>query len=487
MLGITTRLDEGTPVSAAASRPVPRPGLTLALLASAQFMTAIDFDIVFVALPEIGRDLGFSEQSLQTVVSAYTVVLGGFLLLGGRAADRLGARRMFVTGLAVFGLSSLVAGLAEGPTVLVLARAAQGLGAALLTPSTLKLVTAHFEEGPARTKALAIWGAAGATGAAVGALGGGVLTSLLGWEWVFFVNVPLMAVALAATPLLLGRDQAVGTGGFDLPGAVLATAGFTLVVLGLVSGPDIGWLTARGLGAAVLGVLLVGVFVVVESRTRDPLVPLRLFRNRNVVAATVVIFVFMGTVGTQYYLFTTYLQTVLAYTPLAAGFAFLPLSACSMLASMTLVPLLLGRLGIRTTLVLGMSGVAASLVVLSLGMSVGGSYWAALPGVLLWGASAGLAFPPLFVSVSTGVAPEQQGVASALASTSQYLGSAVGLAALVAVASAGSGPDATPEAVVAGLRLAGWVAAAVTLVGVGLAAVILRPARAGAAQPVQSV
>ncbi|MCF7548619.1 MFS transporter [Pseudonocardia sp. WMMC193] len=474
-------------MSAAPSRPVPRPRLTLALLAFAQFMTAIDFDIVFVALPEIGRDLGFSEQSLQTVVSAYTVVLGGFLLLGGRAADRLGARRMFVVGLAVFGVSSLAAGLAGDPTVLVLARAAQGLGAALLTPSTLKLLTAHFAEGPARTRALAIWGAAGATGAAVGALGGGVLTSLLGWEWVFFVNVPLTAVALAATPVLLGRDQTIGTGGFDLPGAVLATAGFTLVVLGLVSGPDIGWLTARGLGAAVLGVVLVGVFVLVESRTRDPLVPLRLFRNRNVVAATVVIFVFMGTVGTQYYLFTTYLQTVLGYTPLAAGFAFLPLSVCSMLASMTLVPLLLDRLGIRTTLVLGMSGVAASLGVLSLGMSVGGSYWAALPGVLLWGASAGLAFPPLFVSVSTGVAPEQQGVASALASTSQYLGSAVGLAALVAVASAGSGPDATPDAVVAGLRLAGWVAAAVTLVGVGLAALILRPARAGATQPVQSV
>lgn len=469
-------------MSIAPSRTVPRPGLTLALLAFAQFMTAIDFDIVFVALPEIGRDLGFSEQSLQTVVSAYTVVLGGFLLLGGRAADRLGARRMFVVGLVVFGLSSLVAGLASGPTVLVLARAVQGLGAALLTPSTLKLVTAHFAEGPARNKALAVWGAAGATGA----LGGGVLTSLLGWEWVFFVNVPLMAIALAATPTLLSRDHATSAGGFDLPGAVLATAGFTLVVLGLVSGPEVGWLTPRGVGALVLGLVLVGPFVLVESRTRDPLVPLRLFGNRNVVAATTVIFVFMGTVGTQYYLFTTYLQTVLGYAPLTAGFAFLPLSICSLLASMTLVPLLLGRLGIRTTLVIAMTGVTASLVVLALGMSVDGSYWAVLPGVLLWGTSAGLAFPPLFVSVSTGVAPEQQGVASALASTSQYLGSAVGLAALVAVASAGLDADATPDAVVAGLQLAGWVAAAVTLLGVGLAAAILRPSHTGPQQQATS-
>lgn len=456
-------------------RSVPRPGLTLALLAFAQFMTAVDFDIVFVALPQIGRDLEFSEQSLQTVVSAYTVVLGGFLLLGGRAADRLGARRTFFAGLAVFGLSSLAAGLAEGPTALVLARAVQGLGAALLTPSTLKLVTTHFAEGAARNKALAIWGAAGASGAAVGALGGGVLTSLLGWEWVFFVNVPLMVIALASAPALLGKDAATGPGGFDLPGAVLATAGFTLVVLGLVSGPEIGWLTVRGLAAVVLGVVLVGLFVLVESRTLDPLLPLSIFRNRNVVAATTGAFLFMGTVGTQYHLFTTYLQTVLGYTPLTAGFAFLPLSVCSLLASMKLVPLLLGRLGIRSTLVIGMTGVTVSMVVLALGMSVDGSYWAVLPGVLLWGTSAGLAFPALFVSVSTGVALERQGIASALASTAQYLGSAVGLAALVAVATAGVGPDATSDSIVAGLRLAGLVAAALTLAGAVLAAIVLRP------------
>lgn len=449
----------------------------LALLAFAQFMTAIDFDIVFVALPEIGRQLGFSEQSLQTVVSAYTVVFGGFLLLGGRAADRVGARRVFVVGLVLFGGASLVAGLAAGPTTLVAARAVQGLGAALLTPSTLKLITVHFAEGPARNRAMSVWGAAGASGAAVGALGGGVLTSLIGWEAVFLVNVPLIAVALAATPFLLTADPASGgSRGFDLPGALLVTAGSTLVVFGLVAGPETGWLSVPGAGALLVGLLLVGSFVLVEARTRDPLVPLRIVANRNVLAAVVVVFVFMGTIGTLYYLFTTYLQDVLGYSPLAAGLAFLPLSLCSIAASIVLVPRLLGRLGIRTTLIVGMTGVAASMVAMALGMAVGASYWATLPAVLLWGTFAGLSFPPLFIAVSTGVSPEQQGVASALASTSQYIGSAVGLAALVAVATSGLDGSAAPEAVVSGLRTASWVAAAVTLVGAGLAALILRPA-----------
>ncbi|WP_224391185.1 MFS transporter [Pseudonocardia sp. ICBG1293] len=458
--------------------PAP-PAAVLALLSLAQFMTAIDFDIVFVALPEIGRRLGFSERSLQTVVSAYTVVFGGCLLLGGRAADRLGARRVFLTGTVLFGGSSLVAGLATGPAMLVAARAAQGLGAALLTPSTLKLITTHFAEGAPRNRAMSVWGAAGASGAAVGALGGGVLTSAVGWEAVFLVNVPLMAVALAAAPVLLAGDPVPsGTRGFDLPGALLVTAGAASVVSGLVSGPGSGWTSAPGGGALLVGLVLLGAFVLVEARTRDPLVPRRIITDRNVLAAVVVVFVFMGTVGTLYYLFTTYLQDVLGYSPLAAGLAFLPLSLCSVAASVVLVPFVLGRLGIRGTLVVGMTGVALSMVAMALGMSVGATYWATLPAVLVWGTFAGLSFPPLFVAVSTGVPAAQQGVAAALASTSQYIGSAVGLAALVAVATTGRGPAPDPATVVSGLRAAAWSAAAVTLVGAGLAAVILRgPAR----------
>ncbi|GAA4846527.1 MFS transporter [Saccharopolyspora rosea] len=430
----------------------------LAPLASAQFMTAVDFDIVFVALPEIGRRLGFSAHALQSVVSAYTVVFGGFLLLGGRAADRLGARRTFALGLALFGAASLAAGLATGPAWLVVARAVQGFGAALLTPSTLKLVTTGFPAGPPRDRAMAVWGAAGASGAAAGALGGGVLTGLLGWEAVFFVNVPLVAAALLATPVL-PRDEAVRAGRFDLPGALLATAGATLVVFGLVTGPDAGWLTLRGAGAVLAGALVLGGWLLVESRSRDPLVPASLFANRHVLAAIVVVFVFMGAVGTEYYLFTTYLQDVLGYSPLRAGVAFLPLGVCSAVASARAVPPVLHRFGVRTALVAGMTGVAASMAALALGMP-SGNYWAVLPGVLLWGASAGLAFPPVFVAVTTGVPAERHGVASALASTAQYLGSAVGLAALVAV----SGAPAP------GL----WAAALVTVVGAVLGAVLLR-------------
>lgn len=466
-------------MNGSAVRPGSRSGLTLALLAFTQFITAIDFDIVFVTLPAIGRGLGFSLQSLQGVVSAYTVVFGGFLLFGGRAADRLGARRMFVLGLVLFGISSLVAGLATTPTMLVVARAVQGMGAALLTPSTLKLIATTFAEGSARNRAMSIWGASGASGAAVGALGGGVLTSAFGWESVFFVNVPLVLVALLATPGLLSPDvpnaRAVS---FDLPGALLATFGATLLVFGLVNGPEYGWFTVRGVGALVPGVLLLGLFLLVESRVRDPLVPLRLFRNRNVVAAIVTIFLFMGTVGTQYYLFTTYLQDVLAYTPLQAGFAFLPLSIFSMVGAAKVVPILLNRWGNRITLIIGMTGVSASMVALPLGMSVTGTYWAVLPGVLLWGLFAGIAFPPMFVAVSTGVDAAEQGVASALASTSQYIGAAVGLAALVAVANIGlpKRPDVGPmtDTVGAGLQRAGLTSAGVTIAGALLVAFILR-------------
>lgn len=222
-----------------------RPRAVLALLASAQLIVAVDFDIVFVALPQIGHELDFSAQSLQWVVSAYTVVLGGFLLIGGRAADRVGGRRVFLAGAAIFGTASLAGGLAGLPGLLVAARAVQGLGAALLIPSTLKLISTSFAEGPARTQALAVWGLAGSSGAAVGALGGGVLTGLLGWEWVLFVNVPFTLIVVVAGFSLLPGDRISNARGFDVRGATLATAGSTLVVFGLVNGPETGWATSN--------------------------------------------------------------------------------------------------------------------------------------------------------------------------------------------------------------------------------------------------
>ncbi|MER5391885.1 MFS transporter, partial [Saccharopolyspora sp. NPDC002686] len=326
-----------------------RPRAVLALLALAQLVVAVDFDIVFVALPEIGRELAFSPQSLQWVVSAYTVALGGFLLAGGRAADRLGARRVFLVGAVLFGISSLFGGLAAGPEMLVASRAVQGLGAALLIPSTLKLINTNFAEGPARTNALAVWGIAGSSGAALGALGGGVLTGFLGWEWVLFVNVPFTILATIAGFTLLPADRKhVGTDfrDFDLPGAALATAGSTSVVFELVNGPETGWATFRAAGCLILGAGLLVAFFALERRSRNALVPLHMFRNRNLAVAVAVVFAFMSAIATQYYVFTTYLQEVLGYGALTTGLGFLPMSVLSMIGSGVLFPPPVEALGI---------------------------------------------------------------------------------------------------------------------------------------------
>jgi MFS family permease len=432
--------------------------VTIVLLAITQFLVATDFDIVFVALPQIGRALGFDPRSLQWVVSAYTVTLGGFLLLGGRAADRLGARRVFVAGLVLFGLSSLAGGLATDPAALVAARAAQGLGAALLMPSSLKLLAAGFAEGPERNRAFAVWGVAGSTGAAVGALGGGVLTSAFGWAAVLLVNVPVTVLAAVAAPLVLPPDGPPVRGPFDLPGALLATLGSSLLVFGLVDGS---WVVA---GVGVLG--LAG-FAVVEHRSSAPLLPLRFLARRALVLPTVVVFLFMGAVGSAYYLITTYLQDVLGYPALQAGLAFLPLSLLSMVGAGLLFPALAGRWGVERTLVIGMAGLGVSLGGLTAGVSVGGSYWALLPG-MVWALFAGVAFPAIFRAAGAAVGAGEQGVAAALVSTAQYIGGAVGLAALLAV----SGLDAAgaAPALVDALRMTGAGAAGLALLGGAFAA-----------------
>ncbi|WP_406636345.1 MFS transporter [Amycolatopsis sp. WGS_07] len=448
-----------------------RSGLALALLAFAQFVIALDYNIVYVALPDIGRELGFTAQSLQWVVSAYAVGFGGFLLFGGRIVDRFGARRTFVTGLVVFGLACLAGGFATSPGILDAARAVQGLGAALLAPATLALISTSFAEGPARNRALAVWGAAGSGGLAAGALLGGVLTNALGWQWVLFLLVPLaLGSALAARPVLAADPvRSAPGGGFDLAGAIVASAGSSLLVLGLVNGPEAGWVSWRGIGALLGGALLLTVFVVVEKRTRDPLAPPRLFGNRGLIVAMGVILVFQSGLGGAYYLFTAYLQNVLGYNALQAGLAFLPLTLISMTASLKLTGILLGRWGIRTTLLTGMLVNGVGLALLAAGMAVGASFWTVLAGLVVWGIGGGLTFPAMFVSAASGVAPGEQGVASALATTSQQIGGAIGLAVLVAIANAGLDPHpgATPEpsAAVGGLRVALWVAGIASVAG----------------------
>jgi EmrB/QacA subfamily drug resistance transporter len=450
-----------------------RSGPRLALLALAQFVIAVDYNNVYVALPDIGAGLGFSAQSLQWVVSAYAVAFGGLLLLGGRAADRLGARRMFVLALLTYGLSSLVGGLATHQHVLVAARAVQGIGGALLLPAVLALINTRFPEGRERNRALAVWGSTGSGGLAAGALLGGVITNAWGWPWVLLIVVPMAVGAAAAAPILIAQDPPGRRGGgFDLPGALVATAGVSLVVFGLVSGPEAGWMSVRGLGALVVGTLLVLAFCVIERTVRDPLVTPALFRNRGLLTAMAVAFLHHCALSSGYYLFTVYLQNVLGYTALQAGLAFLPLGVLAMVAGGKVAVTVLNRRGVRVALAAGMFGYAVGLAALVAGMSVGGSYWAVLPGVALYGFGGGLAFTAVFVAASSGVAPSQQGVASALASTSLQMGASVGLALILIIANSGG-------AVMDGLRTAGWVAAGATLLG-GLLALTFRSHQAPA-------
>ncbi|WP_405590895.1 MFS transporter [Streptomyces sp. NBC_01190] len=442
-------------------------GYTLALLAFIQFIVTIDYNIVYVALPDIGSQLGFSAQSLQWVVSAYAVALGGLLLFGGRAVDRIGPRRMLVTGLVIYALSSLTGGLAQNAGVLVASRAAQGVGGALLTPATLMLIFTTFAPGPERNRATSVWGAMGSAGLAAGSLLGGVLTSAFGWNWVFYVNVPLALGAAFAATRILPADRPLGSGrSFDPFGALVATVGSTLLVFGLVSGPDKGWGSIEGAGALIVGGLLLAVFVFIEKRAADPLVPLKLFALRGLTVAMLALIVFQASAGGTYYLLTTYLQTGLGYGPLAAGLAFLPPTVACMVVAMKLNARVLGRIGVRTTLFWGTVATAVGLAAIVAGMSTHGSYWTLLPGVVIWGAGGGFAFPSLFVAVgSSGAAPAQQGVASALASTCRQIGGAIGLAALVAVANSHAGHHPDTAALVGGLRTAGWVGAAATLAG----------------------
>lgn len=449
-------------------------GLLLALLAFAQFISAIDYNIVYVALPEIGREVGFDAQNLQWVVSGYAVAFGGFLLLGGRAADLLGQRRMFTTALTLYGLASLVGGLVTEPGLLVAARAVQGLGGALLLPATLSLIATTFQEGTERNRALAIWGGAGAVGLALGSLLGGVLTNYLGWEAVFYVNVPLAMGAAAAALAIIPKDAPRERGRtFDLAGGLTATIGFTALVFGVVQGPEAGWASAETIIALLGGVLFIGLFLIVEARTAHPLMPLRLFRNRSLVAAMGITFVFMGTFGAQYYFFTVYLQNVLHYSALTTGLAFLPSALVGMVGT-KLSEKLLGKVGPRTTIVTGLLVGAAGMAVLALGMSPNGGYPALLPGVILLSLGQGLAWTAMFVAATSGVDAHHQGIASAMASTTQQIGSAVGLAILVAIANSGV-HTTTGGALVPGLRAAGFAAGVLTLLGVAIALTLRRP------------
>ncbi|MFI6350385.1 MFS transporter [Streptomyces sp. NPDC050560] len=404
----------------------------LAVLALAQLIISLDYNVVYVALPTIGDRLGFAASDLQWVVNAYVVATGGFLLLGGRATDLLGRRRMFLAGALGYAISSLVGALAWAPGVLVAVRAVQGLAGSLLFPATLSLVNTLHAEGPERHRALAIWGAAGAGGLSFGSLLGGVLVAGFGWPAVFFVNVPLAVSAAFGGLLLFPADgPGDGTRRLDVPGAVTGTAGVTLLVFLLVRVPDAGWNDASVPVAAALAGVLLGVFVAVEHRFRDPLVPSRLFAHRGLTVALGVTALFSATFSALPYFLTRYFQGLRGYGAFATGLAFLLPSFVVAAGTRWGARVLAGR-GAGWLLAGGLALGALGSAALALCLTAEGSYVRLVPGIVLLGLGQGAVWTGMWVTASLGVAPGDQGVASGLASTSLQVGGAVGLAALVA-------------------------------------------------------
>jgi MFS family permease len=412
---------------------------TLALLSFAMLIVSLDQYIVVVALPNIAHDLGYSARTLQSVISAYAVASAGFLLFGGRAADLLGRRRILVTGLGLYAGAALAGGLATGPGMLLGARAFQGLGGALVFPTTLALINTTFAEGRMRNRALGIWGGAGAAGLVIGVLLGGLLTQAFGWEAVFLVNVALAGPALLLAFVLIPPDGGRDKGRkFDLPGALSVTLGVTLVVFALIQGPGLGWLSPGILVSAVAGLLLIGAFVIIERRSYDPLVPPRLLSNRNLITGVVIAFMFMATFGSVLYFLSIYFQEILGYDALQTGVGFL-IPTAVVVAGSTTAGQMVTRFGLRRTLVAALSIGAVGAVALGIAISPSGSYIELIPGLIALSIGDGVIFTTMFIAAATGISDREQGIASGVASTGSGVGAAVGLAILVLIATAGLG------------------------------------------------
>ena len=448
-------------------------------------MVILDVAIVNVALPSIKSDLGFSETGLQWVITAYAILFGGTLLLGGRLADLLGRRRMFVAGLALFALSSLLSGFAWSATSLVSFRAVQGLGGALLAPAALSLLMTTFAEGRERNLALGIYGAASGSGAAAGVLLGGVITSYLGWSWIFFVNVPVGVAAIALTPYLLRESRAdLAHRHFDLAGATSVTAGLMLLVYGLTRATSDGWSSPVTLGLLGGAAALVAAFVAIESRSRSPLLPLRIFRLRALSAANATMALVGAVTFSEFFLLTLYVQDVLHYSAVQSGVAFVAF-AFSVVVASNLSQAVVGRVGIRGTLTAGLVLATVSLGLLTRVPVDGHYFWDLFPAFVLGGTGLGFSFVPVTIASLSGVGREDAGVASGLVNTSRQIGGAIGLAAVSTVAATAASSYAhahsvlasSAPATVSGFQtsfdvLGGLLVAAIVIVGV-----FLRPAR----------
>jgi EmrB/QacA subfamily drug resistance transporter len=412
----------------ATPEPDPRRWLALAVVGTAFFMTILDVSIVNVALPTIGKDLDFSRENLQWVVTAYALTFGGFLLLGGRAADLLGRRRVFMVGVVLFSLASLTCGLANTEGVLIASRAVQGVGGAIISPAALSIVSATFTEGAERNKALGIWGALGGSGAAVGVLLGGILTKYAGWEWIFFVNVPVGAIVLVVAPRIVRESRVATTERhFDPLGAVTITGGLALLVYTLSRAPFVGWGTARTIGLLVVAFALIGAFLVIERTVAQPLMPFHIFRVRTVAGANVVAALLGAVIFANFFVLTLYVQTVLGFSALRAGVTFLATAGTAVIAA-GVAQALVTRVGVKPILSLGLALLTAAMVWYTQ-IPVDGSYVSdLLPGYLLVGVGIAFSFVPVTIAALAGVEEREAGLASGLINTSQQIGGAIGVA-----------------------------------------------------------
>jgi EmrB/QacA subfamily drug resistance transporter len=471
--------------AAAGAKPSadPRRWRALVLLCAAQFMVVLDASIVNVALPSIKTALHFSEASLPWVVNAYTLTFGGFLLLGGRAADLLGRRRVFMVGLVVFSAASLGGGLAQSEAWLIVARGIQGVGAAILSPATLSIITTTFTEGTERNKALGIWGALAGAGAAAGVLLGGVLTTGIGWRWVLFVNVPIGLLAIALVPLLIAESRSPEQhGGYDLAGALSITGGLMLLVYTLVKTSDVGWGSAKTIVLLATSVALIVLFVVIESRARSPLMPLRILANRSVASADAVGLLVGAALLSMFFFLSLYLQQVLHYSALRTGISYLPLAVGIIIAA-GLASALTSRFGAKPVLVAGLLALAGGMVWFS-NVHTHGSYSRDVLGPsLIVALGLGFSFVPLTILAVSGTTDADAGLASGLINTAEQVGGAIGLAVLATIATsrtnsllraAHGAHSALPGALTDGFSRAFIVGAGFAMLGIVLAVLFVQ-------------
>ena len=466
------------------SKTDDRRWIALAVLVAAQFMVVLDVAIVNVALPSIQTDLHFTQESLQWVITAYAIMFGGFLLLGGRMADLLGRRRLFIAGVSLFTISSLLAGFAWSEASLITFRATQGLGGALLAPAALSILTTTFAEGRERNVALGVWGAVSGSGAAAGVLLGGFLTSSLAWSWIFFINVPVGIALVAVSPLLLRESRAeLGHRTFDFAGALTVTSGLMLLVYAMTRATEVGWGTAETIGLLAGSVALILAFVAIELRSKAPVLPMKIFRLRSLTGANVTSFLVGTALFSQFFLGTLYMQQVLHYSALKTGVAYLPLTL-TIIALAGVAQSLVTRVGVRRVLPVGLALAAGSLVLLAQLPADGHYFWDVFPAFVISAIGLAFTFIPLTIAALMGVQESEAGVASGLLNTTQQIGGAIGLAAASTIATTFTSHYVTDHpgasafggpALTYGFQITFYVLAGVAALAAVLAAVLIEP------------